>query len=154
MDFLEFFATDWGLLRFVAGFVILPLLYLRESIEVHKLLAELFETIGAADSLREHVSEGDIAELEAKLHVFDLDWWLVGAVTALLIGVFLLGDLARFSDLLTDEQRNGTAIRGGLNTFGLAVALIYVACVEWAKFDAHRMVQRFWRLRAIPPISP
>lgn len=148
MELIDFFASDWGLLRFVAGFVVLPLLYLRESAEMHKEFGALFEKIGTENVGEGRVSMADIETLEAKLHVFDLDWWLLGAATALLVGVFLLGDMARFSDLLTEEQRNGSAVTGGLNIFGLGVALGSVACVEWAKFDAYRALQQFWKGQA------
>jgi len=153
MELVDFFASDWGLLRFVAGFVILPLLYLRESAEMHKEFGALFEKIGTGDTNGQPVSGGDIENLAAKLHVFDLDWWLLGAGTALLVGIFLLGDMARFSDLLTEEQRNGSAVRGGLNIFGLGVALAAVGCVEWAKFDAYRALQQFWRGQASSHVS-
>ncbi len=115
---------------------------------MHKALAEIFEKLCDDKFENGCVTPTEIENLATKLYVFDLSAWLTLAVTILLAGVFVLGDIAQFSDLLDDKQKNNAFVRGMLNVFGLAVTLGAAAYIEWSKFDVYRTIQVFWRDQA------
>lgn len=158
MDLIKIFSSEWGALRFFAGFVLLPFLYARESIDVHKACRAALDKI-TDDIKRQRRS----AELQEHLHFFRFEWWLIAATTILLIGVFALGDLATFSSLVESQQSSAGPIvdgppadlatgqlteapeglspayvRGILNAFGCVVAVAAMWCVEWAKLGVYR----------------
>lgn len=145
MDALKLLAEDWGALRYFAGFLVLPLVYLRESAEVHK------EYTQAVRELRERSADRSVLVAELRVlrqHVemFRLEWWLVGAITALLTSVFLLGEVVSASQLLecaSDQSREAglsecVVAEGLVSGFGFALALGAIFLVQWFKTEALR----------------
>lgn len=139
MDLLEQLSQDWGAMRFVAGFVALPFLYLRESAEVHKEFA-LY--------IREAKESQGLAELHNTLYVFDLDWWLILAVSVYMLVVFLLGDVAAASERASqaglsprDLEAGQRLARGIVNAFSLVMALSAMYYVEWSKSKVYRALR-------------
>lgn len=159
MELVKLFAGDFGILRFLAGFVILPMIYLTHSAEVHKEFAASMKDLGA----RDRTSEEQMKKLKASLHFFELEWWFVAAVTIFLIGVFLLGNFASQSEMfeglcqveiVTETPSNQslseaasdpcTEAKGLLNAFGFVLASLAVFCVYWSKANAYRALQEHW----------
>jgi hypothetical protein len=136
MDFLDLAATNWGFLRFVAAFVALPFLYLKDSAEVHKDFAESFT---------EKDTRKCIECVKERLYVFQLDWWLIIAVFVFLLGVSLLGEVAASSKvpaglgLSAQQLKDGKDLaRGIVNAFSIVLALSSLYYVQWCKARAYQ----------------
>lgn len=91
-------------------FVVLPYLYCTLAIDVHKDYADLVKS--APVNFR---FEGPTVEhIENDLHIFDLDWWIVIAITTLFVGLFSLGTLANTSsNFLSTKVDNPVAASPG-----------------------------------------
>lgn len=97
MELLNFLSGDWGKLKYLAGAIILPLLYLRESSAIHKEISSLIDPEGhTSEAFQDSVF---LERIKGKLSVFQLEWWLVLSISILLLSVFLLADLGRTSDI-------------------------------------------------------
>ncbi len=103
MDVIKFFAGDWGALRFLAGFVLLPFLYLRDCSDIYQSYQSFLDKLSDND-LPQADQNATLLRLQDKLHFFDMEWWLVAAITMLLLGIFLLGEVAQYSSLTLPGQ--------------------------------------------------
>ena len=148
MEVIGLFSGAWGALRFLAGFVVLPLLYLHDCIDVHKQVAEqsmkILPRSGAADE-----TIRSLDQLRDTLYLFRLEWWLVGAITVFLLGVFLLGSVPAYSSRLGDPLTVGMESRvwagGVIKVFGFGLAMAAVYFVRWKKVIIFRRLEEITR---------
>ena len=153
--------SDWGGLRFVLGFVLLPFLYIKDCMDVHREFASAFASMADKKALQHHCN---FSMMKSSLYVFDMDWWLVGAIAVFLTATFTLGDAASYSTLLTqvpacsevsdgmlgatpaqqvqahteaEPSPRASRARGILNAYGCVLGLAAVYFVQWQKSQAY-----------------
>ncbi len=137
MDLVQVLAEDWGALRYLAGFVLLPFLYLRDSAEVHK---QYYEANCKLSALPEDERKALLESMSQRLHVFSLEWWLIGAWTVMLLSVFGLGEVVTFSGWLGNgaSPGGGVVAKGIVNAYGFGLAVLTMLFVHWMKTEAFR----------------
>ena len=129
----NYLAGDWGIIRYVAGFLILPFLYFRDSTIVHLEFNKAFDNDSS-----ESIDFDELIRIKHHLYFFQLDWWLVGTITVFIVSVFLLGDVISYSEYFAYPFRTEAAesAGGAINAFGLFLALGASFYVSWKKSRA------------------
>lgn len=105
-EFLDSLGSPSGELRFVVGFILLPLLYFRDCVDVHKHMAATFTEMSKSVHPRDLYL---IGKLRKSMYIFELDFWLVLAITVVLICTFCIGYLANNSRLLKSTVHQSTS---------------------------------------------
>lgn len=97
MNLKEFFDStghfEW--LSLIQVFIILPYYYCMTCVDVHKEYAELIKNAPTHFKFTIQLKK----QIENDLHLFNLDWWLVVAITALFIGLLSSSSIAARSTI-------------------------------------------------------
>ncbi|MFC1565295.1 hypothetical protein ACFL6G_10200 [candidate division KSB1 bacterium] len=131
-ELAKFLSTNWGSLKFVAGLIAMPLIYFKDC-------ADVFREVREWNNNRvDDLNDDHILQLRNKLYVFQLQWWLVSAITAILIGFFFLGDLVQYSSIL--DENNKEIAKGILNGYGILLPLVSIFYIRWRKTILYRQL--------------
>ncbi len=99
-DLIQVFGQGSEWIPVIVAFVALPGLYIVLAIDVHKDYAELVKLrITANRKFRLPQAMSLLKNIETKLYIFELDWWVVAATGVLLVAITSLGELVQFSSL-------------------------------------------------------
>ena len=145
MDFIKSLAKDFELLRYIMGFALIPYAYIRQSIFVQKELELFFEKIRNDEHviINTRIHTAAIVKIKNLRHIFQLEWWLVAAITVFLIFVYQLGDIALSSKLMSCDLVDASAcsqVKGMLNLFSVSLSVLGIFLVYWIRSQICREI--------------
>lgn len=166
-------SSEW--ISIIAIFVALPALYCILCAAVHKDYAELFKSAASIPGYDGQRMAALQEEVKNRLYVFEMDWWMVAAVSVLFLAIFNISQLINQTQLLTiqcppndsierlskmltevhfgcDDTRTAPCrnFRGIFALYGVVVGLLLAFRIWWARLTAAKDLKSLY---AMLPVS-
>lgn len=134
MDLINLLGSEWGSLRYLIGFLALPLVFLRDCIDIWK------DTSVAARTAGPGWTPTQVQDIQASLYVFTLDALRLVPASVLVFGLFGLAELVPFSSRIASNGAVEGA-QGVVNLFAFGVGLGAICHIRWSKVRVYRLLQ-------------